>query len=148
MGYEYAGDVDLVVEAAQPAPEFHPDLGVERSERLVEEETCGSIASALASAPAASARRKAEQDNGQSFPTGRALKAHGPCPDLCLCRPGFTWPHIEAERHVVKYRHVPEQCVVLKNETDLAFTDMTICRLLSVEKDRPLIQGFEPGDYS
>ena len=36
VGDEQAGHLNLVVEAAQPLAELHPDLGVEGAERLVE----------------------------------------------------------------------------------------------------------------
>jgi hypothetical protein len=38
VGHEHARDVDLVVEPPQPLTELLPDLGVERAERLVEEQ--------------------------------------------------------------------------------------------------------------
>src|SRR6266404_3343476 len=41
VGDEDAGDFDLVVEAAEPAAKFLADLGVERAERLVEQQYFG-----------------------------------------------------------------------------------------------------------
>ena len=38
VGHEHGGDVDLVVELAKPAPQLLADLGVERAERLVEQQ--------------------------------------------------------------------------------------------------------------
>jgi electron transfer flavoprotein alpha subunit len=38
---EERGDVDLVVQLAQPAPQFLAHLGVERAERLVEQQHLG-----------------------------------------------------------------------------------------------------------
>ena len=39
--HEDAGQMNLVVEPAQPPPQLAPDVGVERAERLVEEEDLG-----------------------------------------------------------------------------------------------------------
>ena len=36
--HEHAGHTDLVVELPQPLPQFHPHLGVERAEGLIEQE--------------------------------------------------------------------------------------------------------------
>ena len=38
VGHEHGGDMDLVVQLAQPAPQLLADLGVERAERLVEQQ--------------------------------------------------------------------------------------------------------------
>ena len=38
VGDEHAGEVNLVVQPAQPATQLLPDLGVERAERLVEQQ--------------------------------------------------------------------------------------------------------------
>ena len=38
VGHENAGQMDFVVQAAEPLPEFLPDLGVQRAERLVQQQ--------------------------------------------------------------------------------------------------------------
>ncbi len=38
VGHENGRDMDRVVQPAQPAPQFAPDRGVERAERLVEQQ--------------------------------------------------------------------------------------------------------------
>ncbi len=38
VGHEDAGQVDLVVQAAEPLPQLLPHLGVERAERLVQQQ--------------------------------------------------------------------------------------------------------------
>ena len=41
VGHKQSGQMDFVVESAEPAPEVLPDLGIERSKGLVEQEHLG-----------------------------------------------------------------------------------------------------------
>ena len=50
VGYEQGRDRHFVMELAQPLPEFLADLGIQGTERLVEEQTAGSAARARARA--------------------------------------------------------------------------------------------------
>ena len=54
--------------------------------------------------------------------------------------------HAQAEGHVVEYRHVAEQRVMLEHETDVAITHVMARDVFAVEDDAALVRGFKPRD--
>ncbi len=50
MGHEHAGDMQLIMQAPQPAPQFLADLGVKRAKGFVQKQHASPTASARANA--------------------------------------------------------------------------------------------------
>ena len=55
-------------------------------------------------------------------------------------------PHAKAERDVLEHGHVAEERVVLEDETDAAFADLPVRRILAVEQHTPAVGRLEPCD--
>ena len=122
MGDEDAGDVQLVVQPAQPAAQLLAHLGVERAERLVQQQHLG-----------LDRERAGERDalalaagELRGIAVGQPVELHqleqlvhlarGSAPRRALA----ARLHAQAERDVLEHRHVAEQRVVLEHEADLA----------------------------
>ncbi len=79
---EQRGDVDLVVQPAQPLAQLRADLGVERAERLVEQQHAAARRRARGRAPSAGAgRRRAATGSAWRGRRGRrssAARGHAP----------------------------------------------------------------------
>ena len=121
MGDEDAGDVDLVVQPAQPAAQLLADLGVERAEGLVEQQHLGLH------------RQRPGQRDPLALPAGELVRiAVGQPVELHqleqrmhrLLISGFggrvpARPHAQTEGDVLEDGHVPEQGVMLEHKADL-----------------------------
>ncbi len=131
VGDEDAGHVQLVVQAAQPAAQFLPHLGVERAKGLVEQQYLGlhgqrpRQGNALA-LPARELRRKAL---GHPVELHHGEQLHDLGADLRLARSLTARLHTQAKGDVVEHRHVPKQRVVLKDEAHAALAHVH-CRLV------------------
>jgi hypothetical protein len=136
MGDEHRGDVDLLVQLAQPAPQLLADLGIERAERLVEqkntrldgERPCERDALALAAGELCRLALAQRPAGLGSRSTARGSRPARPMP----ARAGA-----QAERHVLEHGHVPEQRVALEHEADIALADAAQQRVLAVECTSP-----------
>src|SRR5260370_29297957 len=121
VGDEDAGDLDLVVQSAEPAAKFLAHLGVERAERLVEEQhfwfdgerarECNPLTLAARELRRIPISKKIELHEFQQLVDAPR--------DLGLGGPRSAGQHAKSERDVFEHRHVAEQRVMLKNETDL-----------------------------
>jgi hypothetical protein len=67
-------------------------------------------------------------------------------PDLAFRRPLASRPDPKTEGDVLEYRHVPEQGVMLKHESDLPFPYVAVGRILAVKQDRARIGCLQPRD--
>ena len=61
-------------------------------------------------------------------------------------RPMFFGTHTETECHIVEDRHVSEQRIVLKHETDMTFAHMQLGGLFAKERNTARIGAFQPGN--
>ncbi len=135
---EDAGQVNLVVQPAQPAPQLLADLGVERAERLVEQQH-----------PRLDGERPRQRDalplparELRRIPGAQVVELHQleqlvDLPrDLRVRRPPVPRPHAQAERDVLEHRHVAEQRVVLEDEADAAIARAGVGRVLALEQHR------------
>ena len=118
---EDAGDVQLVVQAPQPAAQLLAHLGVERAERLVQQQHLGLD------------RQRARQRDALPLSAGELMRiAVGEpvelhqlqqlvhlAPDFRRSRAARARLHAQAEGDVLEHGHVPEQRVVLEHEADL-----------------------------
>ena len=132
---EDAGDFDLVVQPPQPSAQFLPHLGVERAERLVQQQDfrldrerareCDALA-----LPAGELRGIAIGEEVELHEFQQLM--HAPL-DLGLGGTFAPRQHAHPEGDVLEHRHVPKQRVMLKDETDLALADADRARVLAME---------------
>ena len=118
----------------QPLPQFLPHLGVERAERLVEQQH------------ARLSRQRPGQGHALPLAAGKlrrpafleALQPHQPqqfadaLADLRL----LPAAHPQAEGDVLEDAHVPEQGVVLEHEADVALAGRAVRHVLVLVEDR------------
>ena len=132
---EDAGHVDFVVQTPQPAPQLLPHLGVQRTERLVQQQHLR-----------LDGQRPGERDplplaagELMRIALGHGVQLHElqQAADAIINRRagGSRAPrsHAQAESHVFKDRHVPKERIVLKDEAYLAIADLPPRNVLFVE---------------
>src|SRR5206468_10249182 len=142
--HENAGHMELGVQPANPLPEVLPDLGVERPERLVEEEDLRL------------GRERTGEGNALALPSGELRRVGaGEAVELdqaeqladallhTLPRPA---PHAEPEGHVLEHGHVAEERVVLEDEPDVAVLHRGVGHVLVLIQDRTSIGHLQAGD--
>ena len=134
------------MKAAQPAAQLLPYLGVERAERLVEQQHLrldgeGARERHALALAAGELRRIpiAEVVELHELQQVRHLRR-----DLRVRRTMRSRPHAQAERDVLEDRHVTEERVVLKHEADAALADLPAGRILAVEEHAAAIGRLEP----
>ena len=145
---EDAGDVQLVVQAAQPAPQLLAHLGVERAEGFVEqqharldrERTGQRDALALATRKL---RRKAV---GEPVELNEVEQFVHLALDVGFARALLARLHTQAEGDVVEHRHVAKEGVVLEHEADLTLAHMRVGGVLPVEQHVAAVGRLKPGD--
>src|SRR5438093_1752457 len=144
MRDEHTGHVQLVVEPPEPLAELLAHPGVERSERLVEEEhlrlggerACERDALALAAGKLRRPRALVplELDQSQQLPHA-----------LADARPRHL-PHAQPEGHVLEHAEMPEERVVLEDEAHVALGHGRVGHVLVVVADGARVGRFEAGD--
>ena len=149
VGDEHAGDVDLVVQLAQPAAQLL--AGPSRRARRTARRAAAPWARPPARAPARRAgagRRRAGPDNGPArFFSWTSSSSSWTLAWICSFD-GRTLrgPDFQAEGDVLEHGHVPEERVVLEDEADAAIAGGAVGRVLAVEKNGAGIGEFQPGD--
>src|SRR4029077_14217173 len=68
--------------------------------------------------------------------------------DFGLGGPRSAREHAKSKRDIFKYRHVAEERVMLKNETDLAIANADVARVLAMEEHLAGVGCFEARDNS
>ena len=122
VGDEDAGEPQAPAQIAQPAAQVFPDLGVEGAERLVEQEDARldrERAGERHPLPLAT-RELVRITTGEALELHDAQQRHHALANLRSARPHPAGPHAQAEGDVLEHAHVPEECVVLEDEPDLA----------------------------
>ena len=148
VGDEHGGVAGLVVDLAEPAAKVAPDLGVERAERLVEEEDArldGKRAGkrhALALA-AGELGRVAVLEAGE---LDEVEKLQHPVADLGARRPRPRRPRGEPEGDVVEHLHALEQRIALEDEADVPLLHREAERILAAEEHPARGRELEPGE--
>src|ERR1700733_3081916 len=145
---EHAGDVNFIVQLPQPVAQFLPDFRIERTKRLVEQQH-----SRLDG-------QRSRQCDALALPTGE-LRRIAPglvlqldereqlvyfVADFLFRRPKTSRTDAQAERDILKYGHVAEKGVVLKDETDVPVACRLIGDILAVELHGAAIGEFESSD--
>ena len=140
--------MQLIVQAAQPAAKLLAHFGVERAERLVQQQH-----------PRLDGQRAGE---GDALPLstgelgGKAVA--GPVQldqlkqlvhlalDLALDGARLARSGAQAKGDVIEHRHVPEQRVVLENKAHLPLPYVGVGGVLTIEPDTAAIGCFQSGD--
>ena len=131
--------MNLLVETPEPTPQFLADFGVECTEGFVEQQYLGLD------------REGACQRDALPLTTGElagetrveALELHKFQQPVHAVRDVTRWraiaarPDVEPEGDVLKHRHMPEQRVMLKHETNFAFTRRHARHVFTVKGDAP-----------
>ena len=145
---EHARQVNLFVQPAQPAPQLLPHFGVERAERLVEQQHLrldGQRARERDALPLAAGELRriaiAQIVELHELQQVRDLRC-----DLVVRRPMRSRAHAQPERDVLEHRHVTEQRVVLKDEADSPLAGLPVRRILAVEQHAAAVGRLEAGD--
>ena len=148
MGHENAGDVQRIVQLAQPAPQFLANLGVQRAEWLIEQQYArldrqGAGQGDPLPLAAGQLRGIAPGERRQLDQVQEFVNA-GPNHALGGALPARFDPQSEGD--VVEHGHVPEQRVMLEHETDLAVAHVGGGGVLLVEKHLAVIRRLQTGD--
>src|SRR4051812_1934004 len=148
MGDEYAGNIDFVMQTAEPAAKFLTHLGIEGAEGFIEQEhfrfygesasECDALALASGELRRIVRRKRVELNEAEEFlhlilycSTRRALR---------------TRTNLEAEGNVVGDGHVAEESVVLEHESNTAFRGRLTSGVGVIEHNLPGVGEFESGD--
>ena len=148
MGDENTGDMNLVMEATQPATQFGPHLGIQGTERLVQKQHLRLH------------RQSTRQGDPLALPSGKLRRIavrlylqlyqpeqlHDLIPDLFLGGARTLWTDIETESDIVKNGHVPEERIVLKDKSYPAFTHVALGRVLAIEQYAAAVGRFQSGN--
>ena len=148
MGDENRGHLDLGVQVAQPAAQLLAHLGIERAERLVEQQH------------ARLDRQRPRERDALTLPAGqlRRIAVRKPSKlneieqpadtraNLRLRQAVLAWPRAQPEGDVLEHRHVAEQGVMLEHEADMALADAAGKRIHAVELHLAVVRPVEPGD--
>ena len=144
MGHEHGRHADLVVEAAEPLPQFDAHLRIEGPERLVEEED-----------PRADRQRPGEGHSlalaaGElrGLPRTEVVEAHQMeqlvDPGLDLGLRGFPHPHPEGD--VLEHAHVAEEGIVLEHEAHVPLSGVAVGDVGAILFDPAGVGPLEPGN--
>src|SRR5262249_8435103 len=144
VGDEHAGDVNLVVQAAEPRAQLLAHLRIERAEGLVEEQDLGLRGKrpGECDALALAARELGRQRALESFELHEPEQLRHARPDL---RPG-PLADAEAERDVVEHRHVTEERVVLEDEAHVALAHGGVGHVLVLVQHAAGVRRLQPRD--
>jgi hypothetical protein len=150
VGDEQGGVARAVVDFAQPAAQVAAHLGVERAERLVEQQHPGLDGeSAGQRHPLALAARKL---GGAALTEAAELHKVEQVPDtavdLARLRPLAARPHPQPVGDVVGHGHVAEQGVVLEHEADATAAHRNARGVLVAEQDAAGARRLQAGDQA
>ena len=148
VGDEQGGDVQLLVQAAEPAAQLLAHLGIERAERLVEQQH------------ARLDRERARKRDALSLAAGELrgvtlglpIELHEfqelvhAAANFGLGRPLPSAFDTQPEGDILEHGEVAEQRVVLEHEADLALTHVRVRGVLAIDDDLARIRKVEPGD--
>lgn len=150
MRDEYARQMNLVVQPAEPLPQFLSHPGVERPERLVQQQHLrldGQRPGERDPLPL-SAGKLMRIAVRHAFQLHEFQQPHDLELDQLPRRPLKFRPHTQPEGHVLEHGHVPKQGIVLKYETDLPAANPLPGDVLVVKQYCPAarVRLFQPGD--
>ena len=135
---QYGGDMQFVVNAAQPVAQVFADLGIKRAERLIEQQHLGRTANARARATRC--RCPPEKSIGMQarirFERNELEQFFDTFVNFFARRPDLALLHAQSECNVSEDRHVPEESVMLKDEADAATGGKLVRGLFAMQLNR------------
>jgi hypothetical protein len=137
VGDEDGGDAELLLDAADRAPQFLADLGVERAEGLVEQQHLGPVGERARDCDALllAARELGRQAIVHAFERDQLQQLLAPGQAIGTLHA----PDAEREFDVVRDAHVPEQGVVLEHEADAAIARRDAGDVAPVQGHPPVV---------
>mmetsp|Transcript_1013 Transcript_1013/g.2513 ORF Transcript_1013/g.2513 Transcript_1013/m.2513 type:complete len:443 (-) Transcript_1013:3285-4613(-) len=148
VGDEDAGDVQLVVQAAQPAAQLLAHLGIQRTEGFVQQQHARlhREGTGQRDALALAAGELWRETVGQPVELHELQQLDDALLDLGLGQALLARLDAQPERDVVEHRHVTEQRVMLEHEADLALAHMGVGRVLAVQQHPAAVGLLQAGD--
>src|SRR5262249_5612589 len=148
VGDENAGDVDLVVQLAQPAAKLKAHLGIQSAERLVEEQNAGfdSQRSRQRHALPLASGELRRITLGQFLELDQLQQFIHQESNLTVGRTQLARPDFQAEGDVFENGHMAEQGVVLKNKANAAFAGGLFGDIVAIKVHGSEVGEFEAGD--
>src|SRR5271167_3047863 len=145
VGDEDAGDVNLVMQLAQPVPKFLPHFRVERAKWFVEQEHAGLDGQSprQCNALALAARQLRWVAPRLILQLNQRKQRVHFFANFLLGGPEAPWPHAQTERDVFEDGHVPEKRVELKYEAYVPLARRLVGDVLAVELHGSAIGKFE-----
>ena len=148
VGDEHAGDVHLVMQASQPAAQFLAHLGIERPERLVQQQHLRlhgqgpGQRDALALTPG----ELLWVAVGQPVELHQLQQRMHPPADVGLGRPAAARHDPQPEGHVFEDGHVVEQRVVLEHEAHAPRLRVGMGGIGAMKEHAATVGLLQPGD--
>src|SRR5690606_24208123 len=148
VGYEHAGDVDVIVQASQPAPQFGTYLGIQRTERLIQQQYLGLHRQRPGERDtlALAAGQLRGQAVGGPVQLYHLQQVHDFPANLRLARPLTAGFDGQAVGDILIDAHMLEQRIVLEDEADAALADVQIGGVLTMETDTPAVRLLQSGN--
>ena len=150
MSHEQSRMARPVVQFAQPAPEIATDLGVERAERLVQQEHTRVDGKGARKRDALTL--PARELGGTALAKATQLheieKFADAAVDLGAGRTCAPRPHAQPIRHVLRHRLVPEERVMLEDEADTALAHRQARGVLVIEQQPAGCRRLEARDQA
>ncbi len=141
-------NMQFIMQAPQPAPQFLAHGGIERAKRLVKQQHPWlHRQSARQRDPLAlSARQLRRIAISQPVQLYKCEQLLYFVAYLLLAGAALAWPHAQAKGDVLEHAHVLEQGIVLEHETNLAFAYLASGGIGAIQKDQAAIGRFQARD--
>ena len=144
MRHQHGSDAELALDLADRAPEFLADLGVERTERFIEQQHFGLVRERTGHGhslllAAGQLRRQAIVHTFECDQAQQLLAT------LAAVR-GLHAPDPQGEFDVVRHAHVAKQGVVLEHEADATVACRHMRNVTAVKGNPPMIHAGQAGD--
>ena len=146
MRHEDRRDAELALQGADLFAQRDADLGVERGERLVEQQDLRLDGERAGEGDAL--LLAARELIGIAVGELRQLDELEHLLDAGIDLGGAAMRHLEAEGDVVAHRHVGEQRIGLEHHADLALMRLQVGHVLAIDADRAARRGLEAGDHA
>ena len=133
--HEDCRDLDRIVQFAQPTAQFTPDSGIERTERLIEQQhlRLDRQGAGERDALALAARELRGIALGEIAELNERQKLIDLRLNLCVRGPLAPGLGAQAESDILEHAHLLEQCVVLEYKANLALAEVGVGDIDAVE---------------
>ena len=148
--HEHAGEIDFIVQSAQPAAQFFAHFRIQCTEGLIEQQHLrldGQRARERDTLPLTTGKlmRVAIRQPVELNELQQLMHASA---DFFLGGTQCTRPHTQPECDVFKNAHMSEQRVMLEYKPHLAFLHTGVGGVFVVEKDAPAVGLLQTGDHA